>query len=360
MSSTAGIDALLTVIRCPVCHGALRAAPRSPDDVDRLECSQCASRWALRFGIPDLRATGVTDPYLTVDEDLRAAEGLYERAMTGGFAEALAAYYRTNERVSADQSRHFIAATLAAEDRSRAVLSSWRERTRMTDRGRLTMLDAGCGTGPLLVAAASPDAVDHLIGIDVGLRWLVLAAARLRDRGVTAHLACAGTDHLPLASASADIVASESLIENVPSADAVLSEAARVLGPGGLLWLTTANRWSMGPDPHVRMPLGSWLPDRLVAAWATRRGMVPPRRRLLSARVLRRLLRESGFRDVHIEPPPIAAAQVAGSSRLVRLAVGGYRATARTAVGRAVLSAIGPSLLCVATKPGAGQPAPPP
>lgn len=359
MSPTPGIDALLTVIRCPACHGALRAALRSPDDVDRLECSRCASRWPLRFGIPDLRAIGVTDPYLTIDEDLRAADALYERAMTGGFADALAAYYRTNERVSADQSRHFIAATLAAEDRSRAVLTSWRERTRMTDRGRLTMLDVGCGTGPLLVAAASPDAVD-LVGIDVGLRWLVLARARLRDRGVTAHLACAGTDHLPLASASVDIVASESLIENVPPAEAMLSEAARVLGPGGRFWLTTANRWSMGPDPHVRLPLGSWLPDRLVAAWATRRGMVPPRRRLLSARVLRRLLQESGFRDVHIEPPPIAGAQIAGSSTLVRLAVGGYRTTARTAVGRAVLSAIGPSLLCVATKSGAAQPAPPP
>jgi len=349
MSSTPGIDALLTVIRCPACHGSLRAAPHSPDDVDRFECSRCTTRWPLRFGIPDLRATGVTDPYLSIDEDLRAAEGLYQRAMTGGFAEALAAYYRTNEHVSADQSRHFIAATLAAEDRSRAVLSSWRARARMGDAGRLTLLDAGCGTGPLLVAAASPNV--NLVGIDVGLRWLVLAAARLRDRGVTGHLACAGTDHLPLASASVDIVASESLIENVPSADAMLSEAARVLGPGGRLWLTTANRWSMGPDPHVRMPFGSWLPNRLVAAWATRRGMVPPRRRLLDARDLRRLLEEGGFRDVCIEPPPIAEAQVAGSSRLVRLAVGGYRATARSAMGRAVLSAIGPSLLCVATKP---------
>jgi ubiquinone/menaquinone biosynthesis C-methylase UbiE/uncharacterized protein YbaR (Trm112 family) len=358
MTSTPGIDALLAVVCCPACRGTLRVAPRSPDDVDRLQCSQCASRWPLRFGIPDLRTAGVTDPYLSTDEDLRAAEGLHERALIGGFADALAAYYRTNERVSADQSRHFIAATLAAEDRSRAVLASWQARARMARTERRTLLDAGCGTGPLLVAAQSPNV--QLVGVDVGIRWLVLAAARLRDRGVIAHLACAGADHLPFAKASFDIVSSESLIENVPSEDAMINEATLVLRPDGRLWLTTANRWSMGPDPHVRMPFGSWLPDRLVAAWATRRGMVPPRRRLLSARQLRRLLEERGFRDLHIEPPPIAEAQVAASSKPVRLAVVAFRATARTELGRAVLSAIGPSLLCVATKPGATQPAAPP
>jgi ubiquinone/menaquinone biosynthesis C-methylase UbiE/uncharacterized protein YbaR (Trm112 family) len=357
MNSTPGIDALFAFVCCPTCQGTLRTAPRSPDDVDRLQCTQCGSRWPLRFGIPDLRAAGVTDPYLSADEDLRAAERLHERALTGGFADALAAYYGTNERVSADQSRHFIAATLAAEDRSRAVLASWRARARLAGAARLTMLDAGCGTGPLLVAAESPNV--QMVGIDVGMRWLVLAAARLRDHGVIARLACAGTDRLPVANASFDIVSSESVIENVPRAGAMLGEASRVLRRGGWLWLTTANRWSMGPDPHVGMPFGSWLPNRVVAAWATRRGMVPPRRRLLSARELRRLLEECGFRDVHIEPPPIAEAQIAASSRLVRLAVGGYRATARTAVGRAVLSAIGPTLLCVATKPGATQPASP-
>jgi ubiquinone/menaquinone biosynthesis C-methylase UbiE/uncharacterized protein YbaR (Trm112 family) len=358
MNSTPGIDALLAFVCCPTCRGTLRTAPHSPDDIDRLQCAQCGSRWPLRFGIPDLRAAGVTDPYLSADEDLRAAERLHERALTGGFADALAAYYSTNERVSADQSRRFIAATVAAEDRSRAVLASWQARAPLAAAGRLTMLDAGCGTGPLLVAADSPNV--QLIGIDVGMRWLVLAAARLRDRGVTAHLACAGTDHLPLANASCDSVSSESVIENVPSAGALLSEASRVLRPGGRLWLTTANRWSMGPDPHVGMPFGSWLPDRVVSAWARRRGMVPPRRRLLSARALRRLLEERGLRNVHLEPPPIAEAQIAASSRLLRLAVGGYRATARTTLGRAVLSRIGPSLLCVSTKPGVTQPVPTP
>lgn len=284
-----------------------------------------------------------------MEKDLRAAERLFEASQRGSFEDAFTSYYETNERVAPAQARRFIAGALAAEDRGRAVLAAWGALTGapLPSAGS-TFLDAGCGTGPLLAAAASPNV--NLAGFDVGLRWLVLAAARLRDRGVKATLICAGAQRMPLADASVDVVAAESLLEHVPSAPDALAESARVLPPGGWLCLTTPNRWSVGPDPHVGLPLGGWFPDRVVAAWARGRGMVPPKRTLLSAGTLRRALRSLPWYDIAIVPPPIADSQLKGASGAIRAAVGAYRVIAGLAPGRALLTGIGPSLLAVARR----------
>lgn len=335
---------------CPACLAPLTRAGPAGDDVDRLECTGCARAWPVRFGIPDLRADGVRDPYLTVDEDLRAAERLVTRTQSGGFRAALAAYYETNERVSPAQAARFVAGVLAAEERARAVLAAWRSHG--APAGVTTLLEVGCGTGPLLAAAAAPNV--WLAGVDVGFRWLVLAAARLGERGAVAALACAGADHLPVAARQLDVVASESLLENVPDATLALAEAARVLRPDGRLWLTTANRRSVGPDPHVGMWMGGWFPDHVVARWAARRNMVPPRRRLLDGASLRRAATSAGFERLTIEPAPVAPAQAAGASPVIRAAIGAYRVIAGVRPGRALLTAIGPSLLATARAPDGG------
>lgn len=340
---------MLATLCCPACRSALDTSASASDNVTRLVCTSCGSRWPVRFGIPDLRPEGIEDPYLSREEDLRAAERLFDRARTGGFAEALAAYYETNAKVSPAQARQFIAGTMAAEDRSRAVWATWQAWCGVAVHGdEGTVVDIGCGTGPLLVAAQSPDV--RLVGIDIGLRWLVLAAARLRDRGASAVLACAGAQRLPLANASVDVVASESLLENAMPAEGVLREAARALRAGGWLRLTTANRWSLGPDPHVGLPLGGWLPEGVVNAWATRHGMVPPRRRLLGGGDLRRLVAPPTFGKLRVGPPPVTDAQRDAASPAVRAAVDAYRVAGRSALGRAALVAVGPSLLAVAQR----------
>ena len=352
------MSAAPSLFRCPTCRSALAPATPSPDDVDRLACTGCGREWPVRFGIPDLRDEEVSDPYLTKDEDLRAATRLFERAQTGGFADVLASYYETNDRVSTAQARRFIAGALAAEERARATLATWREWSapgRGDDGG--TVLELGCGTGPMLVASFAPNV--KLLGIDVGLRGLVLAAARLRERDIPAALACAGADRLPLANGSVDVVVAESLLENVPSAGNVVREAARVVRPAGWLRLTTPNRWSVGPDPHVGLPLGGWLPDGIVRAWALRRGMVPPRRHLLGAEDLRRLLSAPLFGNVRLGPAPVSDAQRNGASPVIRAAVDAYRVIAQSSLGRAALVAIGPSLLAIAQRTASTQEAPP-
>lgn len=340
---------LLALVRCPSCHQRVENAPPAPDNVDRLACSSCQRSWPVRFGIPDFRDRDAVDPYLSADEDLRTAERLYARSQAGGFADALESYYAANERVPIAQARRFIAGTLAAEERARAVLADWQGMAGGAAISGL-VIDLGCGTGPLLPALAAAGASP--VGIDVGLRWLVLAAARLQERGMPVVLACAGAVRLPLAASSVDAVVSESLIENVPPAGVVLEESCRVLRPGGRLWLTTANRHSIGPDPHLGVLAGGWLTQGALVKLAKRRGMVPPHRALLSARDLARELARCGLTGIRIAPPPVADAQAAGRSLMIRVAVRAYRAMAGSTPGRRVLSAIGPSLTAVASKPG--------
>jgi hypothetical protein len=78
--------------------------------------------------------------------------------------------------------------------------------------------------------------------------------------------------------------------------------------------------------------------------------MVPPRRHLLGAQDLRRLLSAPLFDQLRIGPPPVTDAQRQGASAVIRAAVDAYRVMSRTAGGRAALVAVGPSLLAVARR----------
>lgn len=337
----------MIALSCPQCRSPLQRSAAASDDVDRLECPGCGTQWPVRFGIPVLTAPGVTDPYLSADEDLRAAERLANHGATGGFEGALAAYYASNARVSPAQARRFIAGTIAASGRARTVLATWREWTgdgKTPQNG--VVVDIGCGTGPLSVATAL--AGHPTLGVDVGLRWLVLASLRAREAGADVTFVCAGAEALPLSDGAAAIVAGESVFENVRQLDRAMDEAARVLRPGGWLWFTTANRWSLGPDPHLGLPLGGWLTPGLSAYWARRRNMVPPRRRLLGAFGVRRLLARRGFRLVRLGPPPIAQSQLEAASGPMRLAVHVYEGIRRVPPGSAFLRAFGPTLVAVA------------
>lgn len=336
-------------LRCTSCGGELGPDAISADDVSRVVCLRCAQRFPVRWGIPDLRRPVDQDPFLTRDEDLRAADRLFERAVKGDFASALGSYYAENSKVTAAQARQFTNGVLAAADRSALMLETWcgAEPAPFAVDGR-RFVDVGCGTAPLAIAASRRGF--ETVGIDIGMRWLVLAAARAREAGGVIHFACAAAEALPFADASVDVVAGESILENAASIEQALREAARVLRAGGRLWFTTPNRWSVGPDPHVGLPLGGWLPDTVIARYATSRGMVPPQRRLVGAGDVRRLLVASGFAVDRIVPPAIAAAQRQNASAAMKLMIDAYLLASGGALGRQVMSLIGPTLVVAARR----------
>jgi SAM-dependent methyltransferase len=108
-----------------------------------------------------------------------------------------------------------------------------------------------------------------------------------------------------------DTVLMDSYLEITADQGAALGEAARVLEPGGRLVVSTPNRWSVGPDPHIGVPGGGLLPGSMVNAIAKQRMARPPLRHLLTAAGLRRALHHAGFATPIVELARVSDAQLA-------------------------------------------------
>jgi SAM-dependent methyltransferase len=105
----------------------------------------------------------------------------------------------------------------------------------------LRAVDVGCGEGTWTAMAA---AGAKRAGIDItilGLDWSVAALNQARGHGLEVMRGSVEHPGLPLGSASVDVIIISELIEHLVDTDTVLSEARRVLVPGGSLLLSTPN-----------------------------------------------------------------------------------------------------------------------
>ena len=262
------------------------------------------------------------------------------------FPEALKVYYRRTSVVTDTQASAFIGSVLAAAGRARETLALFESERGVPDG---PLLDLGCGTAPLAIDAARR--YSGVVGVDLAFRWLVMGKIRLATAGVRLPLVCACAEALPFPDTMFDRVVGESVIEHLEDQELGLSETARVMTPGADLYLTTPNRFSLGPDPHVGLPAGGFLPDRWIAAYIRKRGGVPPRRRLLWDGRLRRLLLDSGFREISIRVPRLSEDRIAGLEGPMKLAASAYQAALEIAPLRLLLRKIGPLLSASAEKP---------
>lgn len=331
-------------VACPKCLDPLK--PVSPEE---LRCTTCWRNYPLYFGIPDLR-TG-DDPYLTRADDLAAASGLAQRAPRMDFRELLASYYATNDKVPPAQAALFTHGAVAAGARAAATLAAWQRqdrRERHEAAAGSIVIDVGCGTGPLTVALARGGF--RAIGVDVGLRWLVLARKRALEAGVNVPFICANAEVLPFRDGIALRAGGESMLENASVPERALNELARVLRHGGRLWLSTPNKHSLGPDPHLGVLAGGWWPEALLRRHATTAGKVFPHRTLFTAGSLRHALEAAEFSDVSIQLPDIASEQAATLSLALRGAIAGYRIAKAIPIVHGVLRAVAPTYLVTATR----------
>ena len=103
--------------------------------------------------------------------------------------------------------------------------------------GKNCLLDVGCGNGQFLVTARS--AGWHVTGIDFD-QAAIHTAQKL---GVDARLGSLGEQHFP--DCSFDVVTMSHTIEHVHNPKELVTECARVLKPGGTLWIVTPNNDSI-------------------------------------------------------------------------------------------------------------------
>jgi SAM-dependent methyltransferase len=331
---------------CPRCRADLTDAGGSEGE---LRCEQCEARYPVILGIPDLRV--FADPYIDIEADRAKGRMLAERFNDRDFPGLVEFYYSVTSVVPPQHARQYTRGLVAGGARSEAALAEWEAGVESPPALKdVAFLDVGCGTGPLVIAASRRGY--RAVGVDIAFRWLVVGKKRLAlaDAGVDVPLICACAEALPFPSQRFDRVAFESSLEVVRDQDQALAEAARVLRPRGRLFLATPNRFSLGPDPHAGLWAAGFFPRSWVDAYVRRLGGIPPKRRLLSASELRRLIRRHGFDDPRLFLPDIPRGQRAHFPWWANWIIGTYHLAKRLPITRQLLFAIGPLLFGVARK----------
>ena len=103
-----------------------------------------------------------------------------------------------------------------------------------------TVLDHACGAGmDLLIAARRAGPTGRAIGVDMTPAMVAAASQAARDAGLdrVVEIHQGFYEALPVADASVDVVISNGVLNLAPDKRAVLDEIARVLKPGGSLYL---------------------------------------------------------------------------------------------------------------------------
>jgi SAM-dependent methyltransferase len=161
------------------------------------------------------------------------------------------------------------------------------------------VLDIGCGTGGASVALAAKGAT--VLAVEVDVARLKATRALAAAAGVPVRLVLADGCALPCCEQTCHAVVLQDVLEHVVSPERLLREAARVLRPGGVAFVSTPNRWSPFnalADPHWGLPGVAVLPRRLVERFMKARGGAAaplPAPALLSLRRLRRLMEMAGL-----------------------------------------------------------------
>ena len=173
----------------------------------------------------------------------------------------------------------------------------------MGDLARTRFLDAGCGDGALVCAAAAQGA--EAAGVDPDPAMLAAARACAAERRVRASFLEGRVERLPFPDASFDVVAAVTVLCFVPDASAAVREMARVLRPGGRLVLGELGRWS------------AWAAVRRVRGW--RGSSTWKAARFRTPHELRALARQAGLsvtalRGAVYYPPLDLAARLLASA----------------------------------------------
>lgn len=124
----------------------------------------------------------------------------------------------------------------------------------------LDVLDVGCGPGELSFLFA--ESGHRVTGVDLNERLIEIARERAAERGFGIDFRVGSADELPNDDSSVDICLAPELLEHVPDWNACIDEMARVIRPGGILFLSTTN--VLCPvQQEFSLPLYPWYPPAL-------------------------------------------------------------------------------------------------
>lgn len=124
----------------------------------------------------------------------------------------------------------------------------------------LQVADIGCGAGTQCRLWAS---LGHRVhGLDVNAPLIEVAKQRASEAGLDITFDVGSATSLPYADSSMDVALLPELLEHVANWQDCLNEAARIVKPGGLLYLSTTS-WLCPMQQEFNLPLYSWYPGFL-------------------------------------------------------------------------------------------------
>jgi ubiquinone/menaquinone biosynthesis C-methylase UbiE len=142
--------------------------------------------------------------------------------------------------------------------------------TRQQTRARL-LLDVGCGYGDIAMTYAVH--FDLVVGVNTERSELRAAKEEFEANSIkNAVLVQASAQRLPFAPQQFDLVTCIQVLEHVGDPKDAIREIAEMAGPGGLLFLSVPNRFTLRPEPHTRLRGIGFLPKRLARIYARARG----------------------------------------------------------------------------------------
>lgn len=317
---------------CPLCKGPVELLSSA------YHCSPCGREYPIICGIPDFRI--LPDRYISLEDDRRKGELLFAETERRSFAEMLDFYYSITPEVPRRLARKFTAHALAETAIADQVLDeigTW--------PAPGSLLDAGCSTGGLIVAAArrlSQVGQAAVIGLDVAFRWLVVGTARLREAGVHTPLVCGNAEYLPFPPDSFAAVTCTDVVEHLVDPAPAFSECRRVAAPGGVIYVSTNNRYSLTPEPHTNVWGVGFAPRSMQTDYVR---FVSGREyrniTLRSACELDRWARATGLVGCRSRPAPIVGASLgSGFGRVAAF----YNQIRRMPLASGLLRSIGPRL----------------
>ena len=321
---------------CPICRGPADGTSEG------YYCAPCRRAYPIVFGVADFR---VSPPaWFDRAADLETARLLAEEEHELDFEGLLHVYYRLRPEPT-DELHEMHMTHLAAETDQAATALDLIEQHRSFEPGD-AVLEVGCGLGQHLAVAA--ERVEHVVGVDLCLPFLVLTRKRLGGRGL---LVAAEAERLPFPHGVFAAVIAADVIEHLADQRRSLEEMGRVLAPGAPLFLSTPNRYSLAPEPHV----GLWGVGYLPRPWANR--YVRWRRRIfyddvrvLSAHALRAAFRAAFPGSAEVLIPALSPRQLEYFSPLKRRLARLYLFLRTLPVVRSIFYWFGPFFHVVAVK----------
>lgn len=321
---------------CPSC------ASRLDGNGSSIACDSCGRRFPVLFGIPDLRLS--PDRYLSLEEERAKAARLHAFAQTESFENTVDFYYSITDDVTVEDARRFARAIHASPVRAREILSSLER-----PGAQSAFLDLGCGAGGMLAEASAHFPI--VVGVDIALRWLVIARKRLDELGIDATLICADAENVPFAAQTFSHIVMDNVLDHVRSPRRATTCAASLASPGGQLFIAGWNKYWLGPHPSAGIWAAGIMPRRFRSAISLSKRQIDVLRQasFISPGEVRGWL-SGGLRVERIAPRNVPP-EGGRDTGFRRLAVVIYRALCRLAPARRFLVLFGPAFEILARRP---------